>query len=306
MTATETEAAIEAGLAAFSAAMHAFAAQDFDRAAQHAGLAAERSPASRVFREAARHLDRVRRDGKRNVYVAPDAFLAFIRGGGNLRLYERTSAALRAAYHDHAGAALLDLGTGDGLALLPALTAHIAAVTIVEPSAALLATSAAAVEARGVRCEPVCATAQDLSRIAADRRWDLAQATFSLHCVPPADRPALWASLHRAAGRLLIVEFDVPRFAAALSPGYIRHVVERYERGLAEYDGDGGLVAQGFLLPVLCGYFDPTAAHSTYEQPIADWIAELTAAGYTATARPLDDYWWATAQLIDARPAPAR
>jgi hypothetical protein len=34
-------------------------------------------------------------------------------------------------------------------------------------------------------------------------------------------------------------------------------------------------------------------------------IAELAAAGYTATARPLDDHWWATAQLIDARPRPA-
>lgn len=304
MTGTEPEVEIASGLAAFSAAMHAFAAQDLDHAAQHAGLAAERSPASRVFREAARYLDRVRRDGKRNVYVAPDAFLAFIRGGGNLRLYERTSAALRAVYDEHTAAALLDIGTGDGLALLPALTERVAAVTIVEPSAALRATSAAAVEARGVRCEALQATAQDLPRIAAGRRWDVAQATFSLHCVPPAERPALWAALHRAAGRLLIVEFDVPRFDAARSPAYIRHVVERYERGLAEYDGDGGLVAQGFLLPVLCGYFDPTAAHSTYEQPIADWIAELAAAGYTAAARPLDDYWWATAQLIDARPAP--
>lgn len=296
----------ESGLAAFFAAMQAFAAQDFDHAAQHAGHAAEQAPASRVLREAARYLDRVRRDGKRDVYIAPDAFSAFIRGGGNRRLYERTSAALRAAYDEHAAAALLDIGTGDGLALLPALTEHIASVTILEPSAALLATSAAAVGARGVRCETLCATAQDLPRIAADRRWDLAQATFSLHCVPPADRPALWASLHRAAGRLLIVEFDVPRFDAALSPESIRHVVERYERGLAEYDGDDGLVAQGFLLPVLCGYFDPTAAHSTYEQPIAGWIADLTAAGYTATARPLDDYWWATAQLIDARPTAAR
>ncbi|HEX3482840.1 MAG TPA: class I SAM-dependent methyltransferase [Kofleriaceae bacterium] len=296
-------ASIDPALAAFSAAIHAFAAQDFERAAQHAGLAAEQAPASRVFREAARYLDRVRRDGKRNVYVAPGAFLAFIRGGGNVRLYERTSAALRAVYGEHHTGALLDLGTGDGLALLPALTEQVAAVTILEPSTALLATSAAAVEARGVRCEAICATAQDLPRIAADRRWDLAQATFSLHCVPPAERPALWAALRGATGRLLIVEFDVPRFDAALSPAYIRYVVERYERGLAEYDGDGGLVAQGFLLPVLCGYFDPTAAHSTYEQPTADWIAELTAAGYTATARPLDDYWWATAQLIDARPA---
>lgn len=303
MTASTTDIETGSGLAAFSAAMHAFAAQDLEGAAHHAGLAAERSPASRVFREAARYLDRVRRDGKRDVYIAPGAFAAFIRGGGNQRLYERTSAALRAVYDERAAATLLDLGTGDGLALLPALTAQVAAVTILEPSAALLATAAAAARARGVRCEALCASAQDLPRIAADRRWDLAQATFSLQCVPPADRPALWAALRRATDRLLIVEFDAPRFTAALSPGYIRHVVERYERGLAEYDGDGGLVAQGFLLPVLCGYFDPTAARSNYEQPIADWIAELTAAGYTATARPLDDYWWATAQLIDARPA---
>jgi hypothetical protein len=293
------------GLASFSAAMHAFAAQDFDQAAHHAARATELSPVSRVFGEAARYLDHVRRDGKRDVYVAPDAFAAFIRGGGNRRLYERTSAALRAAHAELASLALLDIGTGDGLALAPALTERVASVTLLEPSAAMLAAATAAVEARGVRCEPVCATVQDLARIAAGRRWDLAQATFSLHCVPPADRPALWASLRRAADRLLIVEFDVPPLGAALSPDHVRHVVDRYERGLAEYDGDGGLVAQGFLLPVLCGYFDPTAAHSTHEQPIAGWIAELRAAGYAAvTSRPLDDYWWATAALIDARSAP--
>ena len=82
-----------------------------------------------------------------------------------------------------------------------------------------------------------------------------------------------------------------------------RHIRQPGSRQLSETARHA--LAQGFLLPVLCGYFDPTAAHSTYEQPIADWIAELAAAGYTATARPLDDYWWATAQLIDARPAPA-
>jgi hypothetical protein len=34
--------------------------------------------------------------------------------------------------------------------------------------------------------------------------------------------------------------------------------------------------------------------------------AEVEVAGYSATAHPLDDYWWVTAQLIDAHPAPAR
>ena len=181
------------GLASLSAAMHAFAAQDFDRAAQHAAVAAERSPASRVFGEAARYLDRVRRDGKRDVYLAPEAFAVFIRGGGNRRLYERTSAALRAAHQEHAAAALLDIGTGDGLALVPALAepiaSVIASVTLIEPSAAMLATAAAGVEARGVRCEPLCATVQDLQRVAAGRRWDLAQATFSLQLRPARRSP---------------------------------------------------------------------------------------------------------------------
>jgi ubiquinone/menaquinone biosynthesis C-methylase UbiE len=286
-------------LAAFSDAMHAFAAQDLPAAARAAARAARLAPAGLVYREAAAYLARVVRDGVPDVYVAPDAFTAFIRGGGNLRLYERTSAALAAVYRAHPGAALLDIGAGDGLALLPALTPDIASVTALEPSAAMLAVTTAALAARGVPCEPLCTTVQQLA-LAADRRWDLAQATFSLHNVPPAERPALWSALRRAAPRLLVAEFDVPRFAAPLALDHLRHVVTRYELGLAEYAGDGGLVAQGFLMPILCGYFDPTAAHSTYEQPIADWLAELTAAGFTATARPLDDYWWAPAQLIDA------
>jgi hypothetical protein len=289
------------GLAALTAALEAFAARDFDAAASEAARAAERAPASRVCREAARYLARVRDDGLRNVYVAPEAFAAFIRGGGNRALYERLSAELRAAYAERPGAALLDIGAGDGLALLPALSEAITSVTLVEPSAAMLATCAAGVAARGVRCESIGATVQAaLSRLAG-RRWGIAQATFSLHNLAPDERAALWPELRGVADRLMIAEFDVPRFDAALSPAHIRHVIERYERGLAEYDGDGGVVAQGFLLPVMCGYFDPTASRSTYEQPIADWIAELTAGGFASvTAHPLYEYWWAPAVLLDA------
>src|SRR6185295_13573912 len=88
------------GLAALTAALEAFAARDFDAAASEAARAAERAPASRVCREAARYLARVRNEGRndglRNVYVAPEAFAAFIRGGGNRALYARLSAELRA------------------------------------------------------------------------------------------------------------------------------------------------------------------------------------------------------------------
>jgi hypothetical protein len=82
----------------------------------------------------------------------------------------------------------------------------------------------------------------------------------------------------------------------------VRYVVDRYETGLSEYAGDGGLVAQGFLMPVMFGYFDRTSARTTYEQPIEAWEKELRDAGFeTVEKRLLDDYWWASACLLDAR-----
>jgi hypothetical protein len=71
---------------------------------------------------------------------------------------------------------------------------------------------------------------------------------------------------------------------------------------LAEYAGDGGLVAHGFLMPVLFGYFDQTAARTNYEQPIGAWVDQLRAAGFAnIDTEPLYPYWWASAYLIDAR-----
>jgi len=82
-------------------------------------------------------------------------------------------------------------------------------------------------------------------------------------------------------------------------PARVRDILGRYQRGLAEYADDGGLVAQGFLMPVLMGYFDQTAARTTYEQPIVEWAELVRAAGFAAVeVRPLYDYWWATACLV--------
>ena len=47
----------------------------------------------------------------------------------------------------------------------------------------------------------------------------------------------------------------------------IEFLAETYERGLAEYDTDRDLVAQGFLMPVLTGQLMPGAVRSTWEQP---------------------------------------
>jgi hypothetical protein len=93
----------------------------------------------------------------------------------------------------------------------------------------------------------------------------------------------------------------VPGIGEQYDPARVAFMVDRYERGLAEYLDDGGLVAQGFLMPVFFGAFDRSAARTNYEQPIAAWEADLRAAGFSQVARrPLYDYWWATAYLVDA------
>ena len=49
---------------------------------------------------------------------------------------------------------------------------------------------------------------------------------------------------------MLLAEFDVP-VAGDGGPAHLAYLAERYERGLAEYEGSA--VAQGFLMPVLVG-----------------------------------------------------
>ena len=167
----------------------------------------------------------------------------------------------------------------------------------------MLAMTVDSVQQRGLPCESFSGTIQQfMARVEPGRRWDIAQATFSLQSVPPADRGAVLRWLRGAADRVLIAEFDVPRFPSMFAPEHFHYVVQRYERGLAEYADDAGFVAQGFLIPVMCGYFDPSVARTNYEQPASEWMAELRAAGFrNVNCRELNDYWWATAVLLDAR-----
>jgi hypothetical protein len=291
-------------LACFYLAVLAFSEGDFGRAAGWAVQAARRQPESRVYAQAAIYLERVAHQGKAGVYVDGAAFGTFIRGGGNVGLYAAVSAALRNVYAQHESLRLLDIGVGDGLALLPALTAAVRQVDLVEPSSPMLTTTCAALDARGVPYRAFNQTIQAFmdSPEAQSGSWDVIQATWSLQSIPPAERPALFAWLRARSARVLIAEFDVPRFAALASPDHVRYVVERYEQGLAEYEGDGGLVAQGFLLPVMFGYFDRTAARTNWEGPIQEWADGLRAAGFAHVAhRPLYPYFWAQAALLDAR-----
>ncbi len=286
----------------FYAALLAYAARDQAGALQAAREAARRDPASLVYRHAAAYLERAGEQAPR-VYDSAAAFGAFIRGGGNLPLYDALSDTLRAIYRDYAELRLLDIGVGDGMALLPALSAAPAALDLVEPSAALLERTVAALDARGIAPRVFAGTLQSFAREVRPREpWHIVQATFSIQSIAPGERPALLRWLRANTERLLLAEFDPPAACAdPLDPACAAHVIARYEQGLAEYEQDGDLVAQGFLLPVMLGYVDPTAARTNYEQPIAAWQSDLLAAGFgRVRAIPLYDYWWAGAYLLDA------
>lgn len=109
-------------LTLFYCALVGFGHDDIIAAQQFASQAAAQSPGTAVFSEAASYLQRVAEQGKQNVYINGDAFTAFINGGGNIPLYDATSAVLRQVYGQYETLDLLDVGVGNGHALLPALS----------------------------------------------------------------------------------------------------------------------------------------------------------------------------------------
>ena len=284
-------------------ALLAFADERYAEATAFAERAAQAAPEDLLSRSAAAHLARVTREGKRNVYVSAEGFGAFIRGGGNVSLYRETSAALARLYPSKPFD-LLDIGVGDGMALLPALTPLVRQVTLVEPTP-LLERTTQALTARGVRFESFSGRLQEFVAEPAmqERRWDVAQATFSLHNLPPAIRPELLRWLRSHCEVMVMAEFDAPRMDEPLAPELVSHVLNRYPVGLAEYVGaDFETVAQGFLMPVMFGYVDRSATRTTFEHPIADWELLLREAGFAQVERvELYPYWWAPACLLVAR-----
>jgi hypothetical protein len=86
----------------------------------------------------------------------------------------------------------------------------------------------------------------------------------------------------------------------------VRLIHDKYGAGLAEYTGRAQpaleeQVKQGFLMPIMFGYFRSGAGRSTCEQAIAEWSAEFEAAGFRNVQRQLIyNYWWADAYLLTA------
>lgn len=255
---------------------------------------------STLGRELVEQLETVTGQG---VYDQPAAFTAFVRGGGNVHLYEQLSDGLARLYDELRPAELVDLGCGDGLALAPALERAAWApgrIDLVEPSSALLEAASARLSGfAGVHTWGL--TAQEFfAEAGKDRRWPLAQATFSLQSVPPDDRPGVLRALRDRVGKLVIAEFDVPEYVDG-SVEHLRSLVTRYERGIGEYGSDAHLVSQGFLLPVLLGQVVPDGVRTNWEKPAATWVEQLQTAGFgDVVVAPLADYWWSPAVLITA------
>jgi hypothetical protein len=271
-------------------------------------------------------------EGGGSVYDQPAAFEAFIRGGGNIPLYSAVSAALADLYDEHRPVTLLDVGCGDGMALLPALQAaqHLPdRIDVVEPSEALLQTAASGLRGwqdstRDDRAgqPPVVRTwAQTVQDFLTDQRgpgdgagddarhgagqgsWALVESTFALHTLSHLERDAVLRALRPRTGRLAVVEFDVPE-AAVGSPAHLQFLARTYEQGLGEYGEQRELVAQGFLMPVLTGQLRPGAVRATFEQPADAWAEQVRGAGYSeVVVTVLYGYWSSPAFLLTARGA---
>ncbi|WP_457389785.1 hypothetical protein [Roseateles sp. P5_E1] len=243
-----------------------------------------------------------------HVYTSPAAFEAFIRGGGNVPLYERVSAELASHYTPDVHS-LLDIGCGDGHALFPALAAAahphaLERLTLVEPASALLASAVARAHAEQPTL-PVQALNEGLGafvhKLGPDNRWDLAQATFALQAIPEPERWAGLARLRSHVERLVIVEFDIPDLQRG-SDAYVASLAQRYERALGEYEGaTRDLVAQGFLIPMFLGQLDAQTAATNWEHPMPVWREKLEALGWRVTRLAhISDYFWAPAFVLVA------
>jgi SAM-dependent methyltransferase len=234
----------------------------------------------------------------RDVYATPDGFRAFIDNASNVALYRATIDHLSRRHRELLPTSVVDIGCGDGRVTHACLAPGVSAVHLVEPSDALMS------DALGRTEWPVVPTAHTtdltgfVSSLGPTDRFAIVQSTFALHTIAPGERSRALASLHAHTNRLIVVDFDIPEFADR-SREHAEYAIERYRIGVAEYAGIPAAIS-GFLMPVLLGQFEATAARHTFEQPVARWIEDLAAAGFDPRVEMIHDYWWGPAFCMEA------
>ena len=250
-------------------------------------------------------------DQARGLYDSGKAFARFIEGFGNEPLYADCTRAMARLYHEtlehqqqqqpSSRLAVLDIGVGNGRALVPALEQLGTSVTleldIIDPSNELLSECTTKLEqARQAshfptieRLESSITTIQQYLDTQTTRRWSVVQSTFALHNLAPSERLRVFRQLHSRTETVFVIEFDTysqpPRADSTLEPigkaEKLDYTLERYERALQLYQHEPNyeLVVQGFLLPIMLGYFDASAPTATFEQPLQAWVEEFRLAG---------------------------
>ncbi|HVI54526.1 MAG TPA: methyltransferase domain-containing protein [Luteibacter sp.] len=234
-----------------------------------------------------------------NAYDAPSAFEAFIRSRGNIALYGAVSSTLARLYDHYRPHRLLDIGTGDGMALLPAIAeaTHVPReIDVIEPSEQMFEKLIGSLSVHAGYTQGFEAFAEDLAQ---KNHWDMAQSSFALQSIPPSARTKALRRLARHVDRLVVIEFDVPDLPLG-SRDLHESLATRYECAASEQEENADLVASGFLVPMLLGQLR-AATPSNWEQPASAWLDELTSAGFRAVkVEHVHDYSWASAMCLVA------
>jgi hypothetical protein len=268
-----------------------------------------------LYAQAARWLERAAQDKEAGAYRNADAFAAFIRGGGNVAMYHALEKMVAVEWDSHQPARILDIGPGDGRVIIGGLkrtqVRPLPGFDLVEPAAELLSRALEKLSGHSppVRARGFGGTIQSfVDEVSHETRWDLCQATWSLHNLSSTQRAPILRWLGERCQTLLVAEFDVEtELHPQLSIDRVRLIHDRYLAGVAEYTGHMDPILeerakQGFLMPTLFGYFRPDDSRSTYEQSIEAWMAELEAGGFRTIGRKLIcHYWWADAYLLAAQ-----
>ena len=291
-------------LSYFIDALFAYNEQSFEDAFQFTKKASQAAPQSLFFQQAALFLQKAAVNKNGNVYASAEGFEKFIRGGGNLPLYANTSALMNDVYKKSGSQNLLDIGVGDGHALLPALSEQISELDLVEPSTVMLEKLTHELDKLKISFQAYPMQWQQFrDQLGSNSRrvWDIIQMTFSAHTFLPDERSALLDWCVKRCQHFIIAEFDVPLFSDMLTPDVIGYYVSKYERGLTEYRNEEP-VMQGFLMPVFFGNFAHSSERVTFEQTAVHWQTDLEEAGFSIIQKyPIYDYWWAPAFMLKAK-----